>query len=362
MTRKRLSILVLIAMASVALVGPLAAFGEAEAADETWTLPRTAAGKPNLQGVWANNNATPLQRPPDWAGRERLTDEELAALVVAAGQVSNAGADALFGDQLVLAAIARTKAESYDPSTGNYNQFWVAEREFSHRTSLIVNPEDGVLPAMTEEANERLCKATKYALEHPADTWLDRPLSERCVTYGVPFIGAGYNSYFQIIQSDDHVVVLMEMIHDARVIPISSKPHLDDAIRQWHGDSRAHWDGDTLVVETTNYSKKSDFMGARQNLRLEERFTLTGAGQLDYQVTIEDDTTWTAPWTASIPMRAKGEHIFEYACHEGNYGMTGILAGHRAEEAKGKESLPDPAGFRYANLVCDELPAPAGGD
>ena len=332
---------------------PLAA---GEAADETWAAPRTIDGHPDLQGVWANNNAIPLQRPPDWAGKESLTDAELAELIAAAAAASNDGEDALFGDQLVLAAIARTKAESYDPSTGNYNQFWVVERDFSKRTSLVVDPPDGLIPALTDSAQQRLCTQMKYSLQHPADTWEDRPLSERCITYGVPFIGSGYNSYFQIFQSADHVVIQTEMIHDARVIPLDSKPHLDESIRQWHGDSRGYWEGDTLVIETTNYSTKSDFMGSRQNLQLTERLTRIGPDVLQWQVTINDPTTWTRPWTVSIPLKGSVDPIFEYACHEGNYGMTGMLSGHRAEEAAGQTLVePDPGTvFRYANLACED--------
>ena len=335
----------------------------AEAADNTWTVPRTIDGKPDLQGVWANNNAIPLQRPPEWQGKERLTDAELADLEAAAKAATNAGQDALFGDQLVLAAIARTKAESYDPTTGNYNGFWVVDRDFSDRTSLVVDPPDGLIPPLTEAANDRLCAQMKYSLRHPADTWSDRPLSERCITYGVPFIGSGYNSYFQIFQSADHVVIEMEMIHDARMIPLQAKPHLDDSIRQWHGDSRGWWDGDTLVIETTNYSPKSDFYGSTRNLHLTERLTLVGPHTLDYELTFDDSTTWTRPWTVSIPLKGTDEAIFEYACHEGNYGMEGMLSGHRAEEAEGKVlSQPDPGTvFRYANLACEDTAAASSG-
>ena len=343
------------------LSGGSSAVLAAEAVNEGWTLARTVDGQPDLQGVWANNNVTPLERPPEWEGKERLTDRELEALKVAASQASNGGADALFGDQLVLAAIARAKAESYDPTTGNYNQFWVADRDFSNRTSLVVDPPDGRIPPFTEAASERLCKQMKHALGHPADTWTDRPLSERCITYGVPMIHAGYNSYLQIFQSADYVVIRMEMIHDARVIPLDSRPHLDESIRQWHGDSRGHWEGDTLVIETRNYSPKSDFQGARQNLHVTERLTRVGPNTLNYDITVDDPSTWTKPWTASIPFMGTTDAIFEYACHEGNYGMEGILAGHRALEAAGREIVSDPAGPQYQNLVCEDLPSASGG-
>ncbi len=257
-----------VASGGLCLITGLLALGAAPAvaqeAPEGWTLPRTVNGDPDLQGVWANNNATPLERPEAWAGKSRLTPEELAELETAAQQAVDDG-DALFGDQLVLAAIERTQAESYDPTTGNYNQFWIADRNFNDRTSLVVDPADGKIPDLTAEGQTRRAALRAHREAHPADTYTDRPLSERCVTYGVPRLGAGYNSYYQVFQSADHIVVYMEMNHDARVIPIGDKPHASDRIRQLHGDSRAHWEGDTLVIETTNYSNASNFMGAREH-------------------------------------------------------------------------------------------------
>ena len=190
----------------------------AQSVDAGWTLPRTPDGHPDLQGVWANNSATPLERPEAWVNKARLTDEELASLLVASNDAVGDG-DALFGDQLVLAAIAGVEATSYDPTTGNYNQFWIAERTFDHRTSLVTDPSDGQIPAETPEARERVDESADRRRVHPADTYTDRPLSERCVSYGVPRLGAGYNSYYQVFQNADHLVFLNEMIHDARVIP-----------------------------------------------------------------------------------------------------------------------------------------------
>ena len=302
------------------------------AQDNNWTLPRTADGHPDLQGVWANNNATPLERPEEWAGKDTLTEEELAALQVAATEAVDDG-DALFGDQLVLAAIERTKAGSYDPTTGNYNQFWIADRDFSNRTSLVVDPPDGRIPAMTSSGQARAKMLRDYRRVHPADTYTDRPLSERCVTYGHPRLGAGYNSYYQLFQSKDHVVVYMEMNHDARVIPIDGTPTLNDDVRLWHGDSRGYWDGDTLVVTTTNYASDATFRGnTSENMTVTERFTRVGPQTLNYEVTIDDPTTYTNPWTVMIPLMGTTDAVYEYACHEGNIGMDGILAGHRAEE------------------------------
>ena len=302
-----------------------------QGSDANWTLPRTPDGHPDLQGVWANNNITPLERPEAWADKVELTDEEVAALQVAAANAVGDG-DALFGDQLVLAAIEGIEATSYDPTTGNYNQFWIADRDFTRQTSLVIDPPNGRVPDVTPEAREQLRAAAQYRLDHPADSYTDRPLSERCVTYGVPRLGAGYNSYYQIFQSADHVVIMHEMNHDARIIPLTGRQHLSDDVRQLHGDSRGHWEGDTLVVETTNFSSTASFRGSSDGLRMVERFTRVGPQTLDWEVTITDPTVWTAPWTVRIPLAFSAEPLFEYACHEGNIGMEGILAGHRHEE------------------------------
>ena len=319
-----------LAVVMACAAAPAATF--AQGVGDSWAVPRLADGRPDLQGVWANNNATPLERPTEWADKARLSAEELAELQAAAAEATDPGQDALFGDQLVLAAIAKTKATSYDPSTGNYNQFWVVERDFNDRTSLVIDPPDGRIPPLTPTAERLLAERAAYTAEHPADTWTDIPLQERCVTYGVPRIGAGYNSYFQIFQTADHLVFYMEMNHDARIIPLDGSPPLDASVRQWHGDSRGWWDGDTLVVETRNYSPKSRFRGASDNLRVVEKFTRTGPDSLEYAVTIDDPTIWTSQWTASIPLARSDDAVYEYACHEGNYGMEGILAGHRHEE------------------------------
>jgi len=219
---------------------------------------------------------------------------------------------------------------------GNYNQFWLVERDFDNRTSLIVDPPDGRVPALTPDARREGRGQPPPLIAEKADSWTDRPLNERCITYGVPFLFAGYNAYFQIVQNPGHAVVLMEMIHDARVIPIDGRPHVADAVRQWHGDPRGRWEGDTLVVETTNYSKAGAFWSASEDLRVVERFTRSGPDILEYEVTFDDPTTWSKPWTVMIPLTRRDEAVFEYACHEGNLGMEGILAGHRAEERAGR--------------------------
>lgn len=301
---------------------------------EGWAVPRTPFGHPDLQGVWANNSATPLQRPKQWADKQMLSDEELARLKQVSDEITANSGDAQFGDGLVLAAIDQiTKPGSYDPGTGNYNQFWIVDRDFTdRRTSLINSPSDGRIPALTPEAQKRREERQAYLKAHPADGPEDRPAGERCANFGIPKVGAGYNNYYQMVQSPTHVVMLSEMAHDARIIPIDGRPHLNENVRQWNGDARGRWEGDTLVVETKNFSKNSDFMGAHENLTLVEKFTRVGPNTLNYEVTITDPTTWTQPWTVMIPLQSKSEKIFEYACHEGNESMLGILSGHRATE------------------------------
>ena len=308
----------------------------AQESSNDWMVSRTSDGQPDLQGVWANNSVTPLERPEVWAGKATLTGEELAELKVAAAAVTSSGLDAQFGDQVVLAALAGiSDADSYDSGTGNYNQFWLVDRDFDHnRTSLVVDPADGRIPPRTVEAQRAGRGVRRPVITPKADSWTDRPLSERCLTFGVPNLFAGYNSYYQIIQNRNHVVILGEMIHDARIIPIDGPPHASDTIRQLHGDSRGHWEGDTLVVETTNYSDLGRFWNAGDEFRLIERFTRVGPETLHYEITFDDPTTWTRPWTILIPLAHSGDPIFEYACHEGNIGMEGILSGYRAEERR----------------------------
>ena len=203
------------------------------------------------------------------------------------------------------------------------------------RTSLIVDPPNGQLPALTKEAEaRRAAAAAKPRTRGTADGPEDRPLSERCISYGAPRTGANYNSYVQIMQSPDTVVLLQEMIHDARVVPTTNTPHLPAHIRQLHGDPRGRWEGDTLVVETTNYL--NGIQGSTNNVKVTERYTRVSPDFINWAVTIDDAATWTQPYTFLIRLKKTDGLIYEYACHEGNYGMEGILAGARAEEAKAK--------------------------
>ena len=297
-----------------------------------WTTPRTPDGQPDLQGVWANNSITPLQRPPQWAGKLFLTNEEMAVLRIAAASAVADDADAVFGDSLVLAAIANEKAKSFEPSTGNYNNFWLVEREVDNRTSLITDPADGRIPPLTTQAQDRAAALAASRRRSPADGPEDRSLGERCQTFGTPRVGAGYNSYYQIVQSPGQVAIVHELGHEVRLIPIDRREHVGHNLRQWLGDSRGHWEGDTLVIETTNFSPKSNFQGSTTNLHLVERFRRVSPKTLNYEFTVTDASIWTRPWTVMIPLKGTNDQIYEYACHEGNTGMEGILSGHRAEE------------------------------
>jgi hypothetical protein len=306
----------------------------ADTSASRWTAARTTDGHPDLQGVWANNTVTPLQRPKQWEGKSTLTDAEVAELQAFAAQITDNDGDAQFGDGFIMAVLNRiAKPISYDPGTGNYNQFWVVERDWhDRRTSLIVDPPDGHLPTMTAEGQKRRAAEIEHRKAHAFEDPESFSLGERCVNFGVPRTQAGYNSYFQIVQTPAYVMIMSEMAHDARVIPLDGRPHLPAAVRVWNGDSRGRWEGDTLVIDTTNFSSKSDFMGAHENLHLTERLRRVAADILDYEFTVDDPSTWTAPWTAMIPLKLKNELIYEYACHEGNEAIPNMLRGHRYEE------------------------------
>ncbi len=300
---------------------------------ENWSVPRTADGHPNLQGVWTNNSATPMQRPAAFEGKESLTDEELAVFQARAAELhANEQAGNLLGPLLFQQVLQDPNFREFDAGTGNYNSFWLVERELDNRTSLIIDPPNGRTPPVTEAARERRRNQPRPTGGR-ADSHERRSFLDRCISYGVPNLLAGYNSYFQIFQSANHVVVMQELIHDARVIPIDDTPHLDATVRQLHGDSRGHWEDDTLVVETTNYSSRGAYRGATDGVRVIERFTRVAPDIVEYVVTFDDPDTWAQPWTLMIPLKGSEEPMFEYACHEGNYAIAGILSGARAEEA-----------------------------
>jgi hypothetical protein len=243
--------------------------------------------------------------------------------------------DALFGDELISDTIqGHTAPKSHDTETGNYNAFWLPARDFERRTSLIVDPPNGRIPPETPEAQQRRAALAERRKLHPADGPESRGLTERCITFGIPRFQAAYSSVYQVVQSPTHVVFNMETIHDARVIPIDGSPHLSERMPQWLGNSRGRWDGDTLVVETKGFSPKSNFLGSSSGLHLVERFTRVAADTLQYDATMTDPATWTRPWTARLYFKRTDEPLLEYACHEGNLGMFGILSGARKMEAQ----------------------------
>ena len=303
---------------------------------QNWTVPRTPDGHPDLQGYWANNNATPLERPKELAGRATLSDEEVAVMAKKAHELFGGNGDAAFGDnvyQAVLANVLGTQKgfKSAGGGTGDYSSVWTVERVWENRTSLITDPPDGRMPALTPGGEER--QAARRAVgTHPASGPEDRSLSERCITYGSPQLTAGYQSYYHIVQAPRSVMLMTEMIHDARVIPLDAGPHLPAAVHQWLGDSRGRWEGDTLVIDTTNYKPRAFMSISSEKLHVTERFSRVAPGTLKYEITIDDPGTWTKPWSLMIPLRHSADPVYEYACQEGNEGLAGILAGARAEE------------------------------
>lgn len=334
------AVIALVALTSVPLAG-----------QSSTGVAKTAWGHPDLQGVWASNSATPLERPKQLEGRKFLTDQELASLKENAATLFDGETDAAFGDSVFVAALTGAKEyQSRDGvtaetprGTGNYNHFWLVERTFDNRTSLIIDPPDGRLPPLTSEALKRQAERSQYARLHPADGPEDRGRGERCIGGGVPMTGRGYNSNYQILQTADSVVIHMEMMHDTRIIPLDGRPHLTQNIRGYLGDSRGRWDGNTLVVETTNLNEsggRRGGSGSGSSMKLTERFTRVNATTLHYEYTIDDPSTYTRPYTAMVPMSpAPGSgRIYEFACHEGNHGMVGILSGHRAHEKAAEEA------------------------
>ena len=333
----RCSVVAMLVMALVSFV-PGAAAGQT-AAPDNWTSPRTADGHPDLQGTWANNSATPLQRPEQLGDKARLTDEELAELTSQIATFRNAEqAGDLLGDRLIQQALGNSEFQDFDAVTGNYNAFWLVERHLDNRTSLIIDPPNGRRPPQTDASSARARERAAYGRAHPADGPEDRGLGDRCLHFAVPNMGSGYNSYFQLLQTPDQVTIIQEMGHLVRTIPLDGRPHLDDKIPQWTGNARGRWDGDTLVVETRNYESRSRFSGASENLVLVERFSRTAPNVLRQEITLNDPDTWTRPWTVELLLEQTQEPIFEYACHEGNYAMPGILGGARAQERAADET------------------------
>jgi hypothetical protein len=301
-----------------------------------YTPPRTIDGQPDLQGVWLSNTATPLERPKALEGRARLTDQEVAEFRRRADRLFRTGnSDFAVGDGVFAAVLANP--ETYRNPNSTHSAADMADLEFDNRTSLIVDPADGRLPPATEAGRARQ-QAVAAAFAQPRSA-ADTGNAIRCISWGVPRLGGRYGagdlSYYEIVQGPGVVVLSAEAGHEARIIPIDGRPHLPPSIRQWNGDPRGRWEGNTLVVETTNFSTKSFFMGATDNLRVVERFTRTAPDRIEYEITITDPTTWTRPWTAMMPLRQRHETLYEYACHEGNYHqISGIVRGAQAVSAQ----------------------------
>ena len=288
---------------------------------------RTPWGDPDLEGIWTNATLTPLQRPPELASKEFLTPEEAA--------------------QFQRSRIEQTNADRPLPpgQVGAYNDVFFERGTSivrSRRTSLVVDPPDGRIPALTPDAQKKVEARQKREAVSPADGPEDRWLTERCILFGatVPMLPEPYNNNYRIIQSPGFVTILVEMNHDARIIPLDGRAHLASGIQQWTGDSRGRWEGTTLVVETTNlkFNHQSRFgVGylnglSDERLRVVERFTIADANTLTYRATVEDPSVFLRPWTVEVSMARTAGPLFEVGCHEGNYGMFNILSGHRAEE------------------------------
>ena len=284
---------------------------------------RTPWGDPDLQGFWTNKTTTPMERPGEYEGRAALSDEERAEL-----------------DARAASFVDRPPPPG---STGAYNSFWVERGTRSSQTSLVIDPPDGQLPDLTDRVRERDAHVAASRNAAP-DNYTDLNLYDRCITRGLPgaMIPGFYNHNYQILQTPDHVVILVEMIHDARIVPLEGRSHGPSGVGQWLGNSSARWEGDTLVVETTGFSPRHDERAVSNGLylvhasgpqlHLVERFTRIDADTIDYRFTVNDPLTYARPWTASTPMSRIDGPLYEYACHEGNYGLENILAGARTAE------------------------------
>lgn len=301
---------------------------------KNWTAPRTADGHPDLQGIWTNVTLTRLERPKDFEGKATVSDAE--AKIYEQKDADDLKKEDGQSDGPLIAAAGSS-------GTGGYNTLFVdhgtelARVDGVKRTSLIIDPPDGKIPPLTPQARERnagMRRTISY------DSVKDRPLSERCMigfgsTAGPPMLPVLYNNTYQIVQTPGYVMILIEMIHDARIIRINGT-HAPADVRQWFGDSIGHWEGDTLVVDTTNFTDKTRFRGSSENLHVIERFRRVGPDTILYKATVDDPTTFTKNWTLEYPFVATAGPVYEYACHEGNYAMTDILGGARAIEKREK--------------------------
>ena len=311
------------------------------AADSNYTAPRNEWGQPDLRGVWNFSSNTPLERPAKYADQEFLTDDDVARI-----------------REEALADIASSDGNSSQGGVGGYNQFWIEGLpiEENRRTSLIIDPPNGRMPARVPGApvafgglgpdieGERPVRFAVGGIGKDGPE--DRGLSERCLlgfNSVPPFMPSMYNNNVQLFQNKDHFVIFNEMIHESRIVPIDGRPHLPADVEQWTGDSRGYWDGDTLVVETINFTDKTQSFrgtGIAKNMHLIERFTRVSDEKVEYEFTVNDPQAFVAPVTVLVPMLKMEEEVYEYACHEGNYGMVNILRGQRVEDG----TYVDPSG------------------
>jgi hypothetical protein len=336
MTPRLLAPLALVGFLAAWVAAPLvtaqapAASTPSRGAAKPWKLARTPDGQPDLQGFWSNTSYVPLQRPKD-VTKEFYTPEEAAEMIKKA---------------------ALAEAEQTEPGTVadvhyDFTQFGLDRSQSALapnlRTSLIVDPRDGRIPPMTPEGLKRTAERAEARKRAggPYDAAENQPLSVRCIIMdriGPPMLAGAYNNNYQIVQTPGYVMILVEMIHDVRIIPVDGRPQLPSRLRQWTGSYRGRWDGDTLVVESTNFNGKNPFQGSSEQLKLTERFTRIDENTIRYQFTVDDPGTWTRPWSAEVPWAKTIGPLFEHACHEGNYGLSNILAGARLEEKQAAEA------------------------
>ena len=333
------ALLTVFVLASVALPTAFAQ-GRSAGVAESWTSPRTPGGRPDLQGTWTTQTFTPLERPEHLAGKEFFTEEEATALHQ---QLTAVGVDPSARDAVNIedddARERRLYQVNRDPSYVHYdNQIWlrtpVPKGLSSPRTSLITRPRNGRIPPLTQAAEQRAVAAAEVRRQRGAfEGYETRPLSERCILWAheaPPMLPPAYNDIHQILQTKDYIVVFTELSNNPpRIIPLDGRPYASDQIRQYAGDSRGRWEGDTLVVETRHFNDKRRFRGATGALHVVERFTRVAADTIRYTFTVDDPTTWTSPWSGEVPMVKTEERLFEYACHEGNHDVRHILEIYR---------------------------------
>jgi len=343
-----LGIAALLALIVVILLAPAPAAAQAQkasapaapkaaASTKPWTAPRTPDGQPDLQGYWTNNSYTPLERP-NGVTKEFYTPAEY--------EEANKKAAEREEEQTVPGTVADVH---YD-----FTQFGLDRSQTrltgNLRTSVIVEPTNGKLPPVTSEGQKRAADRAAERKKQGAqyDQVQNIPLGSRCVyqNAGPPMLPPGYNPAYEILQSKDTVTILIEMLHEARVIPLDGRPHAPEGYRSWLGDSRGHWEGDTLVVETTNFNDKSAFRGASENMKVIERFTRVSDDAIRYEFTVHDPSTWEIPWKGEMPFVKINGPVFEHACHEGNYGVANTLKAVRMEEKKAAEEAAKKAGSK----------------